>query len=108
MSGGVSSRGAIMKNLQLIAGSVTLLVFRGILLWVVVPLALLGWPICLLVQLLRRRRPPSPRFCVRWADSALVAVLGNTILRWAFDPVAWPGTDGFSTELGGRPFRDLP
>ena len=97
------------ENVRLIVGSVTLLITRGVLLWLVVPLALLAWPICVIVQAVRSgRRPPSPQACVRWADSALVAVLGNTILRWAFDPVAWPGTKEFSSGLGGRPFVDLP
>lgn len=97
------------ENVRLILGSVALLIFRGILLWVVVPLALLAWPVCVIVQGVRSgRRPPSPQACVRWADSALVAVLGNTILCWAFDPVAWPGTKEFSAGHGGRPFVDLP
>ena len=41
-------------NACLILGSVVLLIYRGILLWVVVPLALLAWPICVIVQAVRR------------------------------------------------------
>lgn len=97
-----------MATLRLVLGGASLLLLRGVMLWILVPLALLTWPVCLAVQLVRRKSVPSPVRYVRWWDSALVAVLGNTILRWAFDPVAWPGTRDFSAELGGRPFRDLP
>lgn len=97
-----------MDTLRLVSGSVVLLLLRGLMLWILVPLALIAWPACVGVQLLRRRSVPSPVRCVRWCDSALVALLGNTVLRWAFDPVPWPGTPDFPVDLGGRPFRDLP
>lgn len=87
--------------------TVLLLLIRGVLLWVVIPLALLAWPICVGARVLQWRRPPTPRACTKWADAALVAVLANTVLRWGFDPVPWPGSRNFDAGLGGRPFADL-
>ena len=60
------------------AAGVAVLLVRGVLLWVVVPLAVASW--LLLAIVLRRRGVTLGKF-LGWVDLNLVAFLGRTILR---------------------------
>jgi len=65
-----------------------LLVARGILLWVVVPLGFVTW-LCL-IPWVRARRIPLGQF-LGWVDINLVAGLERTVLRPLFrhPPTSW-------------------
>jgi hypothetical protein len=65
------------RNVGPIAGIVLLLV-RGILLWIAVPLGTIAW----LVTLARIRRPLGQ--FLGWVDANLIALLERTILRPLF------------------------
>ena len=61
-----------------------LLTFRGLLLWIVIPLGALAW----LVSVAWARR--SLAVFLRWSDAILISVLQSTILRPLFaQPVRW-------------------
>jgi len=66
-----------MRQTSLTAG-VALLLVRGVLLWIVVPLAFVCW--LLLAIPLHRRGVTLGKF-LGWVDLNLVALLGRTILR---------------------------
>jgi hypothetical protein len=66
-----------MRQTSVPAG-VALLLVRGVLLWIVVPLAFVCW--LLLAIPLRRRGVTLGKF-LGWVDLNLVAFLGRTILR---------------------------
>jgi hypothetical protein len=66
-----------MRQTSVPAGAALLLV-RGVLLWIVVPLAFVCW--LLLAVVLRRRGVGLGKF-LGWVDLNLVAFLGRTILR---------------------------
>jgi len=61
-----------------IVGSLAVLLVRGVLLWVVVPLAAIAWPFVALR--LRRRGATFGRY-LGWVDLNLIAGLQRTILR---------------------------
>ncbi len=60
---------------------VLLLPLRGILLWVVIPVAIVVFPILVVIQEVRRRQYPSLRKHLSWADTVLVVTLMRTVLR---------------------------
>jgi hypothetical protein len=66
-----------MRQTSVPAG-VALLLARGVLLWIVVPLAFVCWLV--LAIPLRRRGVTLGKF-LGWVDLNLVALLGRTILR---------------------------
>jgi hypothetical protein len=64
-----------------------LVLIRGLLLWLVVPAAVLGWLVAW--PLLRRRQVRMGQF-LGWVDLNLVAWIEHTILRAAIrSPRAW-------------------
>jgi hypothetical protein len=81
-------------------GGVLLMPLRGVLLWVVIPLALMTWPFAAITSKLRRGRWVSARRCVRFGDDLLTATLGNTIVRPFLGPCPWPWQPG-GEGLGG-------
>lgn len=66
-----------MRQTSVPAG-VALLLVRGVLLWIVVPVAFVCWLV--LAVALRRRGVTLGKF-LGWVDLNLVAFLGRTILR---------------------------
>jgi hypothetical protein len=70
-----------------VVGGLAVLVVRGILLWLVVPVAAVVWPVAVLF--LRRRGITFGRF-LGWVDLNLIACLQRTILRpLVRTPLAW-------------------
>jgi hypothetical protein len=61
-----------------VVGGVAILLVRGVLLWIVVPLAFVCW---LLLAIPLRRRGVTLGKLLGWVDLNLVAFLGRTILR---------------------------
>ena len=75
---------------------VGLLVFRGILLWLVVPLVCVLWLVALPVRVIRQMlgcgRAPSLSQYLAWADLLLVGLLERSVLRpLAENPDPLPG-----------------
>lgn len=64
-----------------IVAGVTLLLLRGVLLWVVVPVATCAW---LIIRTLGRHRPIGLGQFLGWADLNLTAGLQRTVLRSLF------------------------
>jgi len=58
-----------------------LLAVRGLLLWLVVPLALLLWLLLTPIRALRHRSFASPSKVIGWADLNLIAVVGQILIR---------------------------
>jgi hypothetical protein len=71
-----------------VAAALSLLVTRGILLWIVVPLGFLAWVV--LTPWLRARRVPLGQF-LGWIDNNLIAGLERSVLRPLFrhPPQPW-------------------
>ena len=70
-----------------VIGGLAVLLVRGVLLWVVVPVAALAWPIVALR--LRRRGVTFGRY-LGWVDLNLIACLQRTILRpLVREPADW-------------------
>jgi len=68
---------------RLIVGGLLLLVCRGLLLWIVVPLSVLAWPVAALLS-----RGVTLGKWLGWVDLNLVSLLQRTIFRRFFsDPV---------------------
>ena len=77
------------KRVSIIAG-LALLCLRGLLLWIVIPLAALAW---LPVSVRLRRRGVKLGQFLGWVDLNLVAFLERTILRSFFrSPIQWTPT----------------
>ena len=75
-------------------GGLLLLPIRGFLLWIVVPAALVAWPLVAIISKIVRGSWLSPRQCVRFGDDLLTASLGNTLLRPLLGPTPWPWQPG--------------
>ena len=74
------------RHVSPLAG-ITLLVIRGVLLWIVVPLTICAWLPALFW--LRRRGVNLGQF-LGWVDLNFVACLQRTVLRPLFrSPIAW-------------------
>lgn len=70
-----------------VVAGLLLLLLRGILLWVVVPLSVCVWPFVYIP--LRRSRVRLGQF-LGWVDLNLMAALSQIVLRPLFrDPVPW-------------------
>ena len=85
-----------------------LLVIRGLLLWIIVPLTFVVWVLLMPARAARRvflrRRSPSLRQYITWADAVLIAALERSVLRpigIINDWPAWPcrGRRGPETSL---------
>lgn len=77
------------RRVSIIAG-LALLCLRGVLLWIVIPLAALAW---LPVSVRLRRRGVKLGQFLGWIDLNLVAFLERTILRPLFcSPIQWTPT----------------
>jgi hypothetical protein len=63
---------------KVLLGTIALLVFRGMLLWLVLPPAVLTW---LIVAPYARRRGVSLGAVLGWVDLNLVACLQRSVLR---------------------------
>lgn len=75
---------------QRFAGGLVLLAVRGLLLWVVVPLGVVAWP---LVVLSRRRAVRLGQF-LGWLDLNLTSAIQRTIARPFFEaPLPWTPFD---------------
>jgi hypothetical protein len=67
--------------------ALVLLVVRGVLLWLVVPLTVLGW---LLAWPFRRRKPVHLAQLLGWMDLNLIAAIEHSILRPVISsPLQW-------------------
>jgi hypothetical protein len=75
-------------------GGLLLLPIRGLLLWLVVPLSLVAWPLAAATSKITKGSWLSPRQCVRFGDDLLTAALGNTLLRPFLGPSPWPWQPG--------------
>lgn len=75
-------------------GALLLLPIRGLLLWLVVPLALAAWPLIAVTSKITKGSWVSPRRCVRFGNDLLTATLGNTLLRPFLGPSPWPWQPG--------------
>jgi hypothetical protein len=64
---------------------VALLVIRGVLLWVLVPLATITW-LLTLIPFLIRRSAVGPRRFIRWFDLNLIAFLSRLLRLDAHQP----------------------
>ena len=71
-------------------GELLLLPLRGLLLWIVIPVALVAWPLAAITSKVTGGSWLSPRRCVRFGDDLLTASLGNTLLRPLLGPTPWP------------------
>ena len=71
----------VLDGLKLLA----LLVIRGVLLWVLVPLATMTWLITL-IPFLIRRTVVGPRRFIRWFDLNLIAFLSRLLRLDAYQP----------------------
>jgi hypothetical protein len=94
-----------MRSSRLVVGGSMLLLIRGVLLWLVVPLAVLLWVI--LAGQLRRRGVGLGRF-LGWVDLNLIAFLQRTALRPFFaEPIQWISPRGMSTVTHRLRWLDL-
>jgi len=59
----------------------TLLVVRGLLLWLVIPIALLGWLVTSPIRLILRKPYITAGKLIGWADINLTAGIGQMLLR---------------------------
>lgn len=84
-----------------------LYLLRAVLLWIVVPLAIVTWLLLLPIQIFVTRPIMGLPRWIRWADGALIAVLVNLLFRWEFGAVPWPGQSGFEPSEGGAIWRDF-
>jgi len=66
-----------------------LLAVRGLLLWLVVPLAFLLWLLLTPIRALRHRSFVSPSKVIGWADLNLIAVVGQILIRPFGRPVGF-------------------
>ena len=78
------------RTARLSIGGLLLLPLRGLLLWIVIPVALLAWPFSAITSKIICGSWLSPRRCVRFGDDLLTASLGNTLLRPLLGPTPWP------------------
>jgi hypothetical protein len=74
-----------------LGAALVLLVLRGVLLWIVVPIGILAW--LFLAVILRRRGVTIGQF-LGWLDLNLVAAIEGTVLRpWVRSPLSWTPRD---------------
>ena len=74
-----------------LVGGLVLLTVRGLLLWVVVPLGVLAWPLVVVPS--RKRGLRLGRF-LGWLDLNLTSAIQRTLARPFFEaPIAWTSFD---------------
>jgi len=82
-----SSSESVESNLLSIIGAILLLLVRGVLLWVVVPVASGWWLIAIPFDAMRRRSRVGFSQAIGWADLNLIATLTlgrmTPFVRWS-------------------------
>jgi hypothetical protein len=76
----VSTSRRVGSGLEAIA-LLVLLVVRGLLLWLVIPIAFLGWLVMLPIRLALRKPYITPGKLIGWADMNLSAAIGQVLVR---------------------------
>jgi len=74
-----------------------LLAVRGLLLWLVVPLAFLLWLLLTPIRALRHRSFVSPSKVIGWADLNLIAVVGQILIRPFDRPTSFTPWSGMAS-----------
>lgn len=74
-----------MDAILLAVGTFLLLLLRGVLLWIVMPLTIVSWLLLLPLRIIRTSQGhvafPSLGAYLAWSDALLVAALTRTVLR---------------------------
>ena len=93
---------SIITGIVAAIGTFAVLVLRGALLWIVLPLSSLAWAVMLLPGILLRlvglRLPLNPAWYLRFGTQILDACLTRTVLRAWIEGEPWHGTSSLLSE----------